>query len=64
MAAQNPNTKATIAQRNGQGNALRTAMRGALMVRRRRKSRNRTEMVPLETKKPPKRCQGGFSAIL
>jgi len=34
---------ASTAQRKGQGNALRTAMRGALMVRRRRSSRNLME---------------------
>jgi hypothetical protein len=32
---------AANAQRNGQGNALRTAMRGALMVKRRRRSLKR-----------------------
>jgi hypothetical protein len=40
MAAQNPITSAITAQRNGQGMALRTAMRGALMVKRRRSRRN------------------------
>ena len=38
MAAQNPSTERAPAQRSGQGMALRTAIRGALMVRRRRSS--------------------------
>jgi hypothetical protein len=41
--AQKPNTIATIAQRKGHGNALRTAIRGALMVKRRRSRRNLME---------------------
>jgi hypothetical protein len=52
MAAQKPSTIAMIAQRNGQGMALRTAMRGALMVRRRRSRRKRMgkRMMPQTTK--------------
>ena len=45
MAAQKPSMIATPAQRRGQGIALRTAMRGALMVRRRRSSLKRIEPV-------------------
>jgi hypothetical protein len=41
MAEQNPMTTAARAQRIGQGNALRTIMRGALMVKRRRSRRKR-----------------------
>jgi hypothetical protein len=41
MAAQNPKTTAIKTQRNGQGRALRTDMRGALMVSRRRNNRKR-----------------------
>jgi Asp/Glu/hydantoin racemase len=37
----NPNTTASMTQRNGHGKALRTAMRGALTVKRRRSRRNR-----------------------
>jgi hypothetical protein len=44
MAAQNPNTMAATAHRRGQGKALRTATRGALMVSRRRRSLKR--MIP------------------
>ena len=40
IAAQNPNTMANMAQRKGQGMALRTSMLGALIVRRRRRRRN------------------------
>jgi hypothetical protein len=45
MAAQKPNTIAAPAQLSGQGMALRTAMRGALIVRRRRSSRSRISAV-------------------
>src|SRR5215208_7678456 len=41
MAAQNPRTTAAATHRSGQGMALRTAIRGALIVRRRRSSRKR-----------------------
>jgi hypothetical protein len=40
MAAQKPKTIARTTQRNGQGKALRTAMRGALTVKRRRSRRS------------------------
>jgi hypothetical protein len=58
MAAQNPKTIAATTQRNGHGNALRTAMRGALMVNRRRRRRKRMfqndpwSMLP-QKQKPP-----------
>jgi hypothetical protein len=38
MAPQKPSTMAIAAQRSGQGSELRTFMRGALMVSRRRSS--------------------------
>ena len=41
MAAQKPSMMAATAQRSGQGMALRTAMRGALMVSLRRNNLNR-----------------------
>jgi hypothetical protein len=44
MAAQKPNTTATKAQRNGQDMALRTAMCGALTVKRRNKRRSFMQM--------------------
>jgi hypothetical protein len=42
MAAQKPSMIAATAQRSGQGMALRTDMRGALMVSLRRSNLNRT----------------------
>jgi hypothetical protein len=53
---------ASIAQRNGQGKALRTAMRGALIVNRRRSRRNRMVLSPANEKtaqaKPGRSCFG------
>jgi hypothetical protein len=46
----------------GQGNALRTDMRGALIVRRRRKSRNRTEVNPQKNKNRPSDARAAFFA--
>jgi hypothetical protein len=40
MAAEKPSITAPIIQRTGHGKALRTAIRGALMVRRRRNRRS------------------------
>jgi hypothetical protein len=64
-----------MTQRSGQGKALRTAMRGELMVRRRRNRRNfnadlgsfwklHCARAPPEAhkKKPPSVNSGGFSA--
>jgi hypothetical protein len=55
MAAQKPSTSASTAQRNGQGRAVRTDMRGALTVRRRRIKRSRIgwEVYQPERKQPP-----------
>jgi hypothetical protein len=55
IAAQNPNTMASIAQRKGHGKALRTDMRGALMVRRRRSRRKR--MISIAERRMQKTAQ-------
>ena len=48
MAPQKPSTMAAATQRSGHGIALRTAMRGALMVRRRRSSLKRIGYLELD----------------
>jgi hypothetical protein len=55
MAAQKPSTSANKAQRNGHGKAVRTDMRGALTVRRRRIKRSRIDspVYQPERKQPP-----------
>jgi hypothetical protein len=59
MAAQKPATMASTAQRNGQGKALRTAMRGALTVKRRINNRSRIgEFSASKSKQPPELAFG------
>jgi hypothetical protein len=48
-----PSTTAPNNQRNGHGNALRTAMRGALTVSFLRRSRNRMQTFQSESKRNP-----------
>lgn len=62
MAAQNPNTTASMIQRSGQGSALRTATRGAEIVRRRRSRRKRIGRDKKAAQKAENRPKGGFPA--
>ncbi|MDT4858605.1 hypothetical protein FQZ97_930810 [compost metagenome] len=48
-----PSTTAPSSQRNGHGNALRTAIRGALTVSFLRRSRNRMQTFQNESKRNP-----------
>jgi hypothetical protein len=69
IAPQKPSTIAATAQRSGQGKALRTAMRGALIVSRRRRSLKRIQGTAVAKlnhtaeKKAAARDLCGFSCI-